>query len=183
MTTTGPLGATTADQALFVSELPPREEHPVDLPLETAIHAAIYAARPDVTAIVRAHSPWVAVAGLVPEVPPVTHGLGGLAGEVVFHPDPQLVTDRESGDAVARNLGGGDCVILARNGSVAVGDSLPAAVVKSWFLEERARVWIAADRPAGMPVVDLAARREHYAAEAARVWRWLEWRFGDGGPS
>jgi ribulose-5-phosphate 4-epimerase/fuculose-1-phosphate aldolase len=181
MTTTGPLGATTADHVLLVSELPSREDHPPALPLETAVHAAIYAARPDVWAIVRAHSPSAVVAGLDATVPPVTHGLGGIAGEVVFHADPQLVTDRVRGDAVARSLGGADCVILARNGTVAVADSLPVALVRAWFLEERCRVWLAAGRPAGMPPDELAARRESYPAEVARVWRWLQWRFGDHG--
>ena len=136
------------------------------LPLEAPAHAAIYAARPDVGAIVRVHPPSVVVAGLSGELPPVTHGLAGLSGEVALLDDPQLVDGPERAAAAAAALGAADCLLMRANGALAVGADLATACVRAWFLEERARVWLAAGRPDGLSQAELAERAEHWPAEA-----------------
>lgn len=182
ITSTAPLG--TADEAsiLFVESDRASAEPSPGLPLEAPLHAAIYAARPDVGAIVRTHSPAAVAAGFGAVTPPVAHGLGGLAGELARLDDPQLVDRPERAERAAAALGAADCLLLRANGSLAVGADLGEATVRAWFLEERARVWLAAERPSGLDPAELARRAEHWPAEAGRALAWLRWRFGDGGP-
>lgn len=158
------------------------------VPLEAPLHAAIYAARPDVGAIVRTHSPATVVVGAVPQgaIPdgrleiPVAHGLGGMSGELAFYGDPQLIDTAERGAAAARALGAADCLIMRANGSLATGADLPQALVRAWYFEERLRVWLEAGRPErGIEGEQLPPRAERWPVEAARAWAWLAARFGE----
>lgn len=146
------------------------------VPLEAPLHAAIYAARPDVRAICRTHSRAAVVWGVRGAVPPLLHGLGGLAGAVAsWGGDADLVTTREHGAAVAAGLGAADCLLVQANGNVATGATLQQAAVRAWFLEERARVALDAGPQAAPPADDdLDRRARHFAAEEARAWRWLQ---------
>jgi HCOMODA/2-hydroxy-3-carboxy-muconic semialdehyde decarboxylase len=149
-------------------------------PLEVPLHAAIYAARPDVGAICRTHSPAMVALGARCETPPLLHGLGGLAGEVRLHPATDLVASPEAGAAAAAALGAADCLILRANGGLATGSDLGGACVRAYFLEERCRVALAAGPSADeLSDADLRARSRWFAPEAARAWKWLQWRFGD----
>jgi len=147
-------------------------------PLETPLHAAIYRARPDVGAICRTHSPAAVAWGARGEAPPVVHGLGGLSGEIATGGGCDLVADDASGDAAARELGRADVLLPRANGAVCTGPDLPSACTRAWFLEERARVALAAG-PAARPLdaAELSARARHYPTETARAWQWLAWRF------
>ena len=178
ITSTGPL-ADAREADVIVLEAGAAEREP-GTPLEAPMHAAIYAARPDVEAIVRTHSPAAVAVGAASVVPSVAHGLGGLSGEVALHADPQLVTDDERAATAAATLGGADCLILRANGALAVAGTLERALVRAWFLEERARVWLEAGRPEGLSAAELAERARHWPAEAERASRWLESRFGGG---
>ncbi|MDW5594550.1 class II aldolase/adducin family protein [Conexibacter stalactiti] len=147
------------------------------VPLEAPLHAAIYAARPDVRAICRTHSRAAVVWGIRGAVPPLLHGLGGLAGAVAtWGGDADLVTTATLGAAVAAGLGGADCLLVQGNGNVATGATLGQAVVRAWFLEERARVALDAG-PGAPPLTDLDSRARHFAAEEARAWAWLREAF------
>lgn len=182
ITSTGPLGAATDDSVLELAGAEDAAARVDGQPLETPVHAAIYEARPDVGAIVRCHPPSIVVAGLGSELPPVTHGLAGLAGSVALYTDPQLVDGPERAAAAAAALGKADCLVMRANGALTVGPDLSVAAVRAWFLEERARVWLAAGRPAGLDSAEIELRSEHWPAEAQRAWAWLQWRFGDGSP-
>lgn len=177
ITSTAPLGAAAADEVIGCDDAGRPLGEGAGLPLETPLHAAIYAARDDVGAICRTHSPAAVAAGAAGEVPPVAHGLGGLSGRVALLPDPQLVTDGERAAAAAAALGAGDCLLVRGNGAVATGASLPEAAVRAWYLEERARVWRAGQLE--LPADALEQRSRHYPAEAERAWSWLRWRFGE----
>lgn len=147
------------------------------VPLEAALHAAVYAARPDVGAICRTHSRAAVVWGVRGTVPPLLHGLGGLAGAVAaWGGDADLVTTAAQGAAVADGLGAADCLLVQANGNVATGATLRQAAVRAWFLEERARVALEAGLEAS-PLTDLDHRSRHFAAEEARAWRWLQEAF------
>jgi len=183
ITTTAPLGAAEREAILFVDGAGPGDEPPPGLPLEAPLHAAIYAARPDVGAIVRGHSPAAVIAGLGDGVPAVAHGLGGLAGEIARLDDPQLVDEPRRAESAAAALGAADCLLLRANGNLAVGADLGEATVRAWFLEERSRVWLAGDRDRGLSPAELAQRAGHWPAESRRALAWLRWRFGDGGRS
>jgi len=177
ITSTAPLGRATAADTLGCDGAGRPLGDVGGLPLETPLHAAIYAARDDVAAICRTHSPAAVAAGVAGEVPPVVHGLGGLSGRVALFPDPQLVTDGERAAAAVAALGADDCLLIRGNGALATGVSLPEAAVRAWYLEERARVW-----QAGQPELSgdaLEERSRHHPAEADRAWSWLRWRFGE----
>lgn len=144
------------------------------VPLEAPLHAAIYAARPDVGAICRTHSPAAVAWGVRGEVPPLLHGLGGLAGAVAaWGGDVNLVVSSAQGKALAAALDTADCLLVQANGNVATGATLSQAAVRAWYLEERARVALDAGLEASH-LTDLDARARHFAAEEARAWRWLQ---------
>lgn len=149
-----------------------------DRPLETPLHAAVYRARPDVAAICRTHSPAAVAWGARGQVPPVVHGLGGLSGTIAAGPDTDLVVDADAGDAAAAALGEADILLPRANGAVCTGESLRVALVRAWFLEERARVALDAG-PSARPLDDdeLRARSRHFPAETARAWQWLAVRY------
>lgn len=178
ITATTPLGAAADDTVLGCDAAGEPVGSGAGLPLETPLHAAIYASRPDVGAIARVHGSAIVAAGARPEVPAVAHGLGGLSGRVASWTDPQLVIDGERAAAAAAALGPADCLLIRGNGAVVTAPDLARAAVRAWFLEERCRVYAAAGTE--LSAAELDERSAHYPAETARAWAWLRWRFGDG---
>jgi ribulose-5-phosphate 4-epimerase/fuculose-1-phosphate aldolase len=185
ITSTSPLGDATADDVLCVpadaftdgERTDPTTARTGEVPLEAPLHAAVYAARPDVAAICRTHSPAAVRAGLRGGVPPVLHGLGGLTGEVALCDRFDLVTDRDAGDEVATALGGADCLLIKGNGSVCVGESLADAVVRARYLEERCLVGEGSAVSEGPGGAELAARARWFEKERVRAWAWMRWRY------
>ncbi len=106
------------------------------------------------------------------------HGLGGLSGEIALWEEADLVADEAGAAAAARALGAADVLLPRGNGAVCTGADLPAACARAWFLEERARVALAAG-PSARPLEGnaLSARSRHHPTETARAWQWLVWRF------
>lgn len=178
ITATRPLATATAADIHRLGPAAQVPEGAEEVPLEAPLHAAIYAARPDANAICRTHSPSAVIAGAHGEVPPLGHGLGGLAGEVRFCERTDLVTDRESGEEIAAALGQADCLLLRGNGAVAVGGNLAQAVVRARYLEERCLVGEALGSGEGLSEQKLTDRRQWFERETARAWAWMHWRYG-----
>jgi ribulose-5-phosphate 4-epimerase/fuculose-1-phosphate aldolase len=179
ITATDPLGDASPDRVLSTAA-DGGAAAAEGVPLEAPLHAAIYAARPDVEAICRTHSPAMVAFGARAEVPPLLHGLGGLAGDVRLCGATDLVTSPEAGEEAAAALDVADCLVLRGNGGLAAAPDLGGACVRAYFLEERCRVALAAGPAAAeLSDADTAARSRWFAPEAARAWRWLQWRFGD----
>ena len=178
ITPTRPLGGTTESDVREIDA----EGWPVgeaeDVPLEAALHAAVYAAREDVGAIVRTHSPAAVAAGASGEVPPLVHGLGGLAGEVAICDRIDLVSDAGAGEQVAGALGPASNLLLRGNGSFSVGTDLAEAAVKALYLEERCLVGGQTKPDRQFDEAQLAARSRWFAAESERAWAWMRWRYG-----
>lgn len=173
---TTPLGAATAASVLEIDG----EGAAEGAPLETPLHAAIYEARPDLGAICRVHSPAMVAVGAVGEAPPLAHGLGGLAGDIAFADEIQLVVDGQLGKSLADALDGADCLLMRANGGLATGESLERAAVRAWYLEQRSRVWLdSGGRAAALSEPELLERSRHWPVEAERAWGWLHWRFGE----
>ncbi len=117
---------------------------------ELAIHLAIYAARPDVRAIVHAHPPHACalsvnrepLPALLDEVGPV---LGGEVRVAAYAPSgsPELAAAAVAGLGHDRHA-----VILANHGTVTVGADLEKAFARLEVLEHAARVYLLA-RSAG----------------------------------
>lgn len=153
-------------------------EAAIDVPLETPMHAAVYAAREDVKAICRTHSPAAVRAGARGEVPPLVHGLGGLAGNVSLCERTDLVTDQVAGAEIADGLGGSDCLLIRGNGAIATGRSLAEAVVRARYLEERCLVGQGLETAEGWRAAELEPRARWFEKETTRAWAWMRWRYG-----
>ncbi|MDO8689799.1 MAG: class II aldolase/adducin family protein [Dehalococcoidia bacterium] len=109
-------------------------------PSETALHTAMYRARPDVMAVAHLHSHYattISIAGrpLVPVFTPACI----FAPEVPVFDDPSLIQNDAQGDAVAQVLGKGRAVLLRGHGSVVVAHSIEAVLAASVHFEENAK--------------------------------------------
>lgn len=116
---------------------------PVDCPRrpssETPLHLAVYNARPDVGAVVHAHSEYSTVmASLCGILPAVT--VPGCE----FYPVksvPFILPGSEAlAEAVAEALGGGTAVIMAHHGLVCAAATLKKAMGAAEYVEENARI-------------------------------------------
>ena len=120
--------------------------------LERFIHAEIYRARPDVTAVVHSHSPSVipfAVTGS--RLRPVFHMSGFLGGGSAHFEirdaagdTDMLIRNPQLGRALADSLGGCTCVLMRGHGSTVVGASLEQAVYRAIYAEVNARLQLQA---------------------------------------
>jgi HCOMODA/2-hydroxy-3-carboxy-muconic semialdehyde decarboxylase len=179
------LGAVNGADILTMAlegELPEGGRHPeaTRVPLEAPLHLALYRSRPDISAIVRVHAPSTAAWACRPDPPPLLHGFGGMAEPVGLWPGNDLISNAELAEDVARKVGSCSTALLRGNGGLAVGDSLPEAVVRAWCLEDRCSIALTlGDTGAPFTDQDLQHRRLWYANEAARLWRWLESVYGD----
>lgn len=123
--------------------------------LERFIHAAIYAARPDVHSVVHSHTEAVLPFGLSGKTKLravlQTCAFVGCNGAPVFEirdvlgDDSNLmVTDMHSGAALARTLGDEALVLMRGHGMTVTGASVEATVFKSVFTAINARAQFAA---------------------------------------
>jgi ribulose-5-phosphate 4-epimerase/fuculose-1-phosphate aldolase len=122
---------------------------------ERFIHGAIYKARPDVMAVVHAHTPAVIPFGVSPvRLQPVFHMAAFLgSGVPVFEIRDSggtgtdlLVKTQALGEALARTLGSANVALLRGLGLVAVGSTLPEAVFRAYYPAQNAQLEAAALR-------------------------------------
>jgi len=115
---------------------------------ERFIHAAVYAARPDVQAVVHNHAPSLIPFG-VSGVPlrPLYHMSAFLgAGVPVFDiraaggDTDMLVRTLQLGQALAKTLGSSNVALMRGHGAVVVGPDMPKAVFRSIYTEQNARL-------------------------------------------
>lgn len=186
ITSTRPLHAQRADDVLVLDPAGVVVAGPVgDVPLEIWLHAAVYAARPDVGGICRGHPPYAVVWGTTTRALPALHGLGLLAGRRVrVHDDVELVSTPERGAAAALALGEDQALLLRGNGALAVGAELDEAAARLAALEDRARVAVlAAAAGLAAPRTSWAARSRDSSVEMRRAARWFAHRYGpEAGP-
>jgi L-fuculose-phosphate aldolase len=114
-----------------IVELPlPARQEPIAGPRpssEWRMHAALYAARPDVTAVVHTHSPRAtALACAGRGIPPFHYMIALAGGDIRCVPYATFGSDELAAHAV-RGLEGRRAVLLANHGVVAVGVSLRRA--------------------------------------------------------
>ncbi len=120
---------------------------PLDGPLpegvlpEVRIHREIYRLRPDIGGIARVQPPKTMSLSVLGRTPVARHGFGSY-----FHPqpplwdDPLLVRSDEQARRLAAELGAARAIVMRGNGAVTAGESLQAATVLGWYLEDAARV-------------------------------------------
>lgn len=142
---------------------------------EVRIHQQIYARRSEVGGIVRGMPPATMALGTARRTPRPRHGPGayfGAAGAALWD-DPQLVRDDAAAAGVAEALGEGAAVVMRGNGAVTVADSLPAALVLLWYLEDAARLELAV-LAAGLGAESAALDAGECARRATRSGRIFE---------
>ena len=117
--------------------------------LERFIHGEIYKARPDVMAVIHAHSPELIAFGSssVPLRNMIHTGAFINDGVPIFDvrkfggtADDMLIRNPALGKALAQALSGKTAVILYGHGVAVVGASLPTAVSNAYFLNMNAKV-------------------------------------------
>jgi L-fuculose-phosphate aldolase len=116
---------------------------------EWRMHAAIYACRPDVAAIVHTHSPYATALSCAGLGIPAFHYMIALAGGAIrCAPYATFGTADLAASAIA-GLEGRRAVLLANHGVVAVGPSLAAAQAVALEVENLATQYLAL-RAAGL---------------------------------
>jgi ribulose-5-phosphate 4-epimerase/fuculose-1-phosphate aldolase len=115
---------------------------------ERFIHSEIYRTRRDVNAIVHCHTPSLIPFG-VSGVPlrPIYHQSAFVAlGVPVFEirnaggMTNMLIGDARLGRALAETLGDKPAALMRGHGAVVVGDTIPTAVGRSFYLDQNARL-------------------------------------------
>lgn len=136
---------------------------------EIRMHLAIFAARPDVCAIIHAHSPntvALSVAGVSmdrPVVPEAILALGGIP--TVPYQSP---TTEDVAQAVLSFVRSHDAFVLERHGPVALGRTLAEAFNRLEVIEHTAKITVRALAAGGaVPIPDAEAQNLRRMAAAA----------------
>lgn len=132
---------------------------------ELRLHLAIYRARPDVGAIVHAHSPSTVALSVVGGSldKPVIPELYFAVGPVPTVPYASPTTD-DVGQGVVPFLDAHQAVVLERHGPVALGGDLEEALIRLESIEHTARITLlahTAGQPTPLPDDELARLIEH----------------------
>jgi ribulose-5-phosphate 4-epimerase/fuculose-1-phosphate aldolase len=121
-------------------------------PYETWLHTSLYRARPDVGAVVRAHSFTTSAFSVAGEAVKPVHDFGAMMlGETPVFLDPRLIVNEEIGARLARFIGKGTGALLRGNGTAIVGKNVVEALIRSVFLEESAMLQLKA-KEIGSPI-------------------------------
>ena len=158
---------------------------------ERHIHGAIYEARPDVNAVVHAHSEEILPFGIV-DVPlrPVIGSASAIGAHIPVwdiadefgDATTLLVETQAQGRALARCLGSDSVVLMAAHGMAAAAATLIEVVRIAFYLARNARVQLAAMQT-GKPLRYLSAGElqarsagEYFAPDSHGIYRaWEYW--------
>ena len=123
----------------------------VDQPLpagvlgEVRMHQAIYRKRPEVQGISRFMSPQVMALAAMGLAPSARHGFSSyFYPRAAYWSDTDLIRQDTLAEQAATTLGQGPAIVLSVNGAVTAGESIEQSGVLAWFLEDAARVELAA---------------------------------------
>ncbi len=155
--------------------------------LERFIHGEIYAARPDVMAVVHSHSHSVVPLGVTKAEPlrSVCHmgGFLGVATPVFEIRDIRggetdlLISDSELGKALASSLGSSAAVLMRGHGVTVVGLSLRQAVFRAVYTEVNAKIQLQAMAIGSVNYLTEAEGRAAAATNDGQIGRaWDLWR-------
>ena len=127
---------------------------------ELHLHVAVFAARPDVQAIVHTHSPFATTFGAARrEIPAVHYVLALLVapGRDRLRVVPYATFGtKELARNVAATLGDDNAVLLANHGAIAVAGSLASALGRAERVEELAMLAWRAEQIGGATLLDAA---------------------------
>ena len=157
--------------------------------LERFIHAAIFAARPDVVAAVHAHAEDTLPFGIAQEIKlrPVIHSGSFIGTEVPvwdiadnFGDTNLLVTNMAQANDLAKCLGGHSVALMRGHGFAATALSLIEVVRLSVYLPRNARALMRAMQLGGgikyLSQGEIEARNRGYSPYSVETWRtWEYW--------
>jgi ribulose-5-phosphate 4-epimerase/fuculose-1-phosphate aldolase len=157
--------------------------------LERFIHAAIFAARPEVMAVVHAHAEDTLPFGIADgtRLRPVIHSGSFIGAEVPvwdiadkFGDTNLLVTNLAHGQDLAQCLGRNNVALMRGHGFAAAGRSLIEVVRMSVYLPRNARALMRARQLGGeikyLAEGEIAARNRGYSPYSTETWRaWEYW--------
>lgn len=99
-------------------------------PAELPLHLALYAARPDISAVAHGHPQWSTLLSSAGRDYQVVLAQGAVVGQVPTFPSPRSINNPDIAKEVADCLGDGKAALLKAHGCVvAAGDILEAAVL------------------------------------------------------
>jgi HCOMODA/2-hydroxy-3-carboxy-muconic semialdehyde decarboxylase len=167
--------------------------------LERFIHGAIYAARPEINAVVHSHADDVLAFGVTKSVPMrcVVHTAGCMGYHVPvwdirdkFGDTNLLVTNNEQGNDLAATLAGNNVALMSAHGFAAAGRSLAEVVRIGVYLPKNAKVYSEALRMTNYQVDKVRLLTEGEvrmkgvpnpdAPEIMRAWEYWAKRAGVG---
>ena len=147
---------------------------------EVRMHQQIYKRRSDANAICRFISPNVIALAALGLTPKARHGQGAhFYPQVPFWPDPGLIRNDPAAMGVAETMGKAPAVVVSVNGAVTAGETAAQAVTLAWFLEDAARVELAAlsaglaDKAPRMTEEQAKNRATWQGRIAERMWEYL----------
>src|SRR6266513_5768206 len=156
--------------------------------IERFIHAAIFEARPEVTAVVHAHAEDTLPFGLVKEpLQPVIHSGSFIGGKVPvwdirnkFGDSNLLVTNMAQGRDLAKCLGTGNVALMRGHGFASAARSIIEVVRLSVYLPRNARALMRAKMLGGeikyLSQGEIDARNRGYRPYSTETWRtWEYW--------
>jgi len=143
---------------------------------QSAVHQAVYRARPDVLSVIHFHSPAVVLLSVLGQTIRPVHNYSAIFFEgVPLFESPGQVESAERAAEIASLLGEAKAVLLRGHGAVVVGHSIPEVCVLALYLEESARLQVEAMR-LGTPrylscaEAESISRRTFKPASTERAW-------------
>lgn len=147
-----PYGDITVDDIVPVA-MDGRYEHPRRPSSEWRFHRDIYAARPDVHAIVHAHPPYsTGLAMCRMDIPAAHYMIAVGGGDSIRCSDYYTYGTQELSDAVVRALEGRLACLMANHGMIAAGANMEQAMWRAIEVETLARQYTVALQ-VGKPVM------------------------------
>lgn len=147
---------------------------------EVRIHQQIYQRHPEISGVCRAMPAKTMSLSCLRRTPRPLHGPGCYFGpDIPLWDDPQLLRSDAQAAALADAMGACPTIVMRGNGAVTAADSLPAAVVLMWYLEDAARVELdilktdVAAQAAVMSAEDAARRATRSGGIFERMWDYL----------
>lgn len=139
---------------------------------EVPLHLAIYAARPDIGAVVHTHSVFAsACAAARRPLPPVIEDLVQLSGGAIEVAEYALPGTAELAANAVAALADRQAVLLANHGAVGCGRTPAEALLACELVEKGAQIYIYANLLGGAQVLsdgDVAAMRRFYVEHYRR---------------
>lgn len=108
-------------------------------PNEVALHAAVFAARPDVGAVMHGHPEAVTLLTSVAQSLRIVMPQAAVLGELPVYPVGHSISTAERGAAVAASLGAARGVLLTAHGIVMTGADAIEACVMALYAEQTAQ--------------------------------------------